>query len=211
MNQLIVTQDITMSSLELSQLLALRHDNVRQAANNLKDHAVISFTETSVKGAGRPKIVMHFDKRNSIIMAAKLNDKFMCAVIDRWLELESKQQFKIPKTLGEALQLAADQAKQLELAAPKIAFVDNLVNRNNLMTATQVGQKHKLSAVKLNKVLSELKVYNGAVKRAKVFQQWFIDKGFGEMKKTEQGYDQPLFTNAGEIWVNEKLINEGVV
>jgi len=31
------------------------------------------------------------------------------------------------------------------------------------------------------------------------------------MKVTEQGYPQALFTNAGEVWINEKLITEGVV
>lgn len=123
---------------------------------------------------------------------------------------EPKRQ-QIPQTYAEALQLAADQAKQLELQAPKVAFVDNLVDRTNLLTATQIGQKHKLSAIKLNKILTELNVYNGNVKRGKVFKQWFIDKGYGEMKKTELGYDQPLFTNAGEIWINEQLHSEGIV
>lgn len=126
-------------------------------------------------------------------------------------KLKEIEQPRIPQTLSEALQLAADQAKQLELAAPKVAFVDNLVDRSNLLTATQVGQKHKISAVKLNKILTELNVYNGNVKRSRVFKQWFIDKGYGEMKKTELGYDQPLFTNAGEIWINEQLYSEGVL
>ena len=118
---------------------------------------------------------------------------------------------KVPTNFAEALQLAADQAKQLELAAPKVAFVDNLVERTNLLTATQVAQKHGKSAQWLNKVLTEMKVYNRAVKRCKVFQQWFVDKKYGEMKKNEMGYDQPLFTNAGEIWINEQLFSEGLV
>lgn len=118
---------------------------------------------------------------------------------------------KVPTNFAEALQLAADQAKQLEIAAPKVAFVDNLVERTNLLTATQVAQKHGKSAQWLNKVLMDMKVYNRAVKRCKVFQQWFLDKGYGEMKKNDMGYDQPLFTNAGEVWINEQLFSEGLV
>ncbi|AUR96185.1 coil containing protein [Vibrio phage 1.216.O._10N.222.55.C12] len=118
---------------------------------------------------------------------------------------------QIPQTLSEALQLAANQAKALELAAPKVAFVDNLVDRTSLMNASQVAQKHKKSAIWLNKILTELKVYNKAVKRGKVFQQWFVDKGYGEMKQSEEGYSQAMFTNAGEVWINEKLHTEGIV
>lgn len=117
----------------------------------------------------------------------------------------------IPQTYAEALQLAADQAKQLELAAPKVAFVDNLVDRTNLMNDTQIAQKHGKSAIWLNNQLKEYSVYNRAIKRTKAFQQWFVDAGYGEMKKNEMGYDQPLFTNAGEIWINEKLYSEGLL
>lgn len=122
------------------------------------------------------------------------------------------QQFQIPQTLGEALQLAADQAKQLELQAPKVAFVDNCVERGQLMTATQVAQKHKMSSVKLNRFLDELGgVYSKAVKRGRVFVQPFIDKGYGEVKQTELGYSQALFTASGEQFINEKLITEGAI
>lgn len=132
------------------------------------------------------------------------------SVLDKLKELKAKQ-FMIPQTYSEALQLCADQAKQLELAAPKVAFVDNLVDRGNLMNASQVAQKHKKSAVWLNKFLNDVGVYNKSVKRSRTFQQWFVDKGFGEMKQTELGYSQALFTNAGEVWINEKLISEGVI
>ena len=93
-----------------------------------------------------------------------------------------------------------------------MAFVDNCVERGQLMTATQVAQKHKMSAVKLNKFLLEYGgVYNKAIKRSKVFLTAFVIDGFGEMKQTELGYSQCLFTAKGEQWVNEKLISEGVI
>ena len=214
MNNLIIANNeaLTMSSEDLADILNLRHDNVRKSVKNLEFNGVITFTTEIVKGAGRPKQVMYFDKRNSIVVAAKLNDKLMASVVDRWIELEAKQQPQIPTNFAEALQLAADQAKQLELAAPKVAFVDNLVNRDNLMTATQVASKHKMSAVKLNKLLDELGgVYNKSVKRGRVFIQSFIESGYGEIKQTEQGYSQALFTPAGEVYINEKLISEGAI
>lgn len=130
-----------------------------------------------------------------------------------WLKLlESKSKPKIPTNFAEALQLAADQAKQLELAAPKVSFVDNLVDKKTLMTATQIAAKHKMSAIKLNKILDEIGgIYSKNVKRSRVFIQSFIDSGYGELKQTSEGYSQPLFTPAGELYIYEKLISEGVV
>ena len=118
--------------------------------------------------------------------------------------------FQIPQTLGEALQLAADQAKQLELAAPKVAHYDKVVDRHTLLTATQVGQKIGLSAIMLNRVLSEIGVYNMAHKRSRALKQWFIDKELGEMKQTDMGHSQALFSLKGEAWVIERLASESV-
>jgi len=151
--------------------------------------------------------------KDQMLLVGMRESKVVRKKVLAWIKtLESNQQFQIPQTLGEALQLAADQAKQLELAAPKVAFVDNCVERGALMTATQVAQKHKLSAIKLNKFLDELGgVYSKAVKRGRAFLQPFVDNGLGEMKQTELGHSQALFTAKGEQWINEKLISEGVI
>ncbi|MGA4742418.1 phage antirepressor KilAC domain-containing protein [Acinetobacter junii] len=127
------------------------------------------------------------------------------------LEILKQQQAQIPQTYAEALQLAANQARQLELAAPKVEYYDKIVERSTLLNASQVAQKIKISAVKLNKLLDIFDVYHKGVKRARLFQQWFIDKGFGEVKQTELGFSQPMFTTKGEAWVIEKLTSEGLV
>ena len=122
-------------------------------------------------------------------------------------KLKAKQ---LPQSFSEALQLAADQAKQLELQAPKVEYYDKVVERSTLLNASQVAQKLKMSAVKMNKLLDAFNVYHHGVKRARLFQQWFIDKGLGEVKQTELGFSQPMFTTKGEAWVIEKLVSEGV-
>ena len=100
----------------------------------------------------------------------------------------------------------------LEQAQPKINHYDKVVERKNLLNATQVGEKlDGMSAIILNRHLAELGVYNKSVKRGKVFSTWFIQKGYGEMKQSEAGYDQALFTQKGQAWVIEQLTSEGVV
>lgn len=62
----------------------------------------------------------------------------------------------------------------------------------------------------LNRVLDEIGVYNKAHKRSRAFKQWFVDKGLGEMKQTDMGHSQALFSLKGEAWVIERLASESV-
>ena len=118
---------------------------------------------------------------------------------------------QVPQSFAEALQLAANQAKQLEAQAAKVNYFDKVCDATGLVNATQVGQKFKMSAVTLNKNLDGLNVYNRSVKRGRAFQQWFVDAGNGIMRQTELGYPQPLFTAKGEQWIIETFTTNGVI
>ena len=215
MNNLSISnnQTLTMSSKEIAAVVESRHDSVKRAMMTLQDKGLITFTHTVEKGEGRPAAVLHVNKRDSYVVVAQLSPEFTAVLVDRWQELESKQQPQIPTNFAEALQLAADQAKQIELAAPKVAFVDNFVQRESLQNATQVAQSLKLSSArKLNSILDEIGgIYSGAVKRSRVFTVKFINNGYGDIKQTEQGYPQSLFTTKGIVYLNELLTSEGYI
>lgn len=214
MNQLITTnQSLTMSSREIASLLNKNHSDIKRSAKRLLDAGILTkpLAESGFEHRGNIYSEYLLEKRDCLILVAQNCPEFTAAIVDRWQELESKSEPALPQTKREWIEFALEQEKKLELAAPKVAFVDNLVNRTALMNASQVAQKHKKSAIWLNKILTELGVYNKAVKRGKVFQQWFVYKGYGEMKQSEEGYSQAMFTNAGEVWINEKLHTEGVV
>lgn len=149
-------------------------------------------------------------KLDSITVVAQLCPEFTAALVKRWYELENQNAAQLPQTFAEALQLAADQARQLELAAPKVQYFDRVADTKNLLNASQVGKKVGMSAVKLNQYLADMGVYDRRI-AGRTFAQWFIDKGYGEVKQTEQGYPQSKFTNKGEQWVVEQLVSEGVV
>ena len=216
MNLLKSNQSI--SSLEISELVGKRHDNVKRLIYNLMEKGIISEPQVedgdkSANGVVTKLYVFTGEqgKLDSITVVAQLYPEFTSALVKRWYELEQKEQFYIPQTYGDALQLCADQAKQLELQAPKVNFYDTLADRKTLMTASQIAQKIKMSAVIMNRHLNEVDVYNGTVKRSKLFKQWFIDQGLGEMKQTELGYSQALFTPKGEQWIFEKFTSEGLI
>ncbi|ENI4487201.1 Rha family transcriptional regulator [Vibrio fluvialis] len=206
-------QNLTMSSREIAQLTNSRHDSVKRSMERMASSLVISITPTvePTAGGGKPITIYHVTKRDSYVVVAQLSPEFTARLVDRWQELEEANQLHLPKTFSEALQLASDQARQLELAAPKVKFVENLVERKSLMNATQIAQQFGKSAVWLNKQLEDLDVYNKSVKRGRTFQKWFVDNGLGEMKQTEVGYPQALFSPAGEIWIYQKFISEGIL
>ena len=179
----------------------------------------VTFSQNCEKGRPSQEYFITLDMAKQLAMVEN-NEKGM-QVRKYFIECEKQlnaQQSQLPTTYLEALEalLASEKAKltleqQASINAPKVAHYDRVVARTNLVNATHVASKLKLSAVKLNRHLCELGVYNQAVKRGKVFNTWFIDKGYGEMKQTELGYDQALFTHAGEMWVIEMMISEGVV
>ena len=213
------TSEKSMSSMDISELVQSRHDKVKQSIERLIERGVIiqppMGNEQSIDTIGRSRSTQVYvfsgeqGKRDSIIVVAQLCPEFTARLVDRWQELENSQS-RVPKSFSEALQLAADQARQLELAAPKVKYFDAIVERSTLLNATQVAQKIGLSALSMNKLLDQFNVYSRGIKRARVFQQWFVDKGFGELKQTELGFSQPMFTTKGEAWVVEKLVSEGV-
>lgn len=158
-------------------------------------------------------VVQNFNNTESVVFELTIDQCMLIGMREskavRKNVLAILKQKQLPQSFSEALQLAADQARQLELAAPKVQYFDRVADTKNLLNASQVGKKIGMSAVKLNQYLADMGVYDRRI-AGRTFAQWFIDKGFGEVKQTEQGYPQSKFTNKGEQWVIEKLVSEGV-
>lgn len=214
----------SMTSLDISELCQKRHDSVKRtieilSAKTEKREAVIACPHSVVVQKEANNRIYDVEvyvfsgeqgKLDSITVVAQLCPEFTAALVKRWYELENQNAVQLPQSFSEALQLAADQARQLELAAPKVQYFDRVADTKNLLNASQVGKKVGMSAVKLNQYLADMGVYDRRI-AGRTFAQWFIDKGYGEVKQTEQGYPQSKFTNKGEQWVIEQLVSEGVV
>lgn len=207
--QIMQINEETMGSREIAELCGKEHRHVMRDIENLND----TYVEMSLPKVGQCSYKADNGRQyreylltqdHCIDLITGYSREIRIRINRRWKELEQKvaaPTFQIPQTLGEALQLAADQAKQLELAAPKVRFYDTVAERDNLMTVTQVATKLGMSAQALNKRLTALGAYDGRIKRCKTFTSEFIAKGYGEMKVGSTGHDQGLITQNGQAWI----------
>uniref|UniRef100_A0AAU8KVM6 Anti-repressor Ant n=2 Tax=unclassified bacterial viruses TaxID=12333 RepID=A0AAU8KVM6_9VIRU len=202
------------------QPIQLRHADFMAKVQKVLGELSENYRSVYKDASGRSLPCYVFYKREACLMAMSYSYELQALVFDRMTELENKlSKPQLPDFTNpvEAARAWADEVeakliaqKQLELAAPKVEYFDRVADVGNLMTASVVGKKIGMSAQVLNAHLQEMKVYDKRQK-GRVFQQWFIDKGYGELKKTDNGYNQSKFTNKGEQWIIEKFVSEGLI
>lgn len=137
---------VTMSSREIAALVNSKHGDVKRSAERLCASGILTapLAQFDFEHNGNQYFEYRFNKRDSLVLVARLSPEFTAAVVDRWQELE---QNLIPQTLPEALRLAANLAEekqqlenQLSIAAPKVEFVDRYVIAKGSMTFRQVAK-----------------------------------------------------------------------
>ena len=216
------SQELTMTSREIADLLEKQHSNLKVSAERLAEKGVIgTLAAHEFTHNGNIYVEYILNKRDSLILVAQNCPEFTARIIDRWQELEAAQKPALPDFTNpvEAARAWADakEAEQkaliaLEEAKPAVEFVSHYVERSSLQNATQVAQTFKMSAVAMNKHLDNVGgVYNKSVKRGRTFCQSWVDDGNGEMKQTEMGYPQALFTTKGALRVHEIFTSEGII
>ena len=226
MNDLMTVGDVqTMSSREIAELTGKEHKHIirdiRTIIEQLKDGPNLDHEEfqslTDNRGYTSEYLLT---KNQTLLLMTGYNIPLRQKLINRWQELENANKPTLPDFTNpaEAARAWATEYEQkllaqekLSIAAPKADVYDRIVERNGLYNATQIAQKFGQSAIWLNKQLASMDVYNRSVKRGRVFQQWFIDRGYGIMRETENGFSQPMFYAEGEMWVVRKLSEEGLI
>jgi phage regulator Rha-like protein len=127
MTDLITTggQAVTMTSLEIAELVGSRHDDVKRSIERLVERRVIAQPPTAdvqQKGGNNRTYTTQVyvfrgtkGKRDSLVVVAQLCPEFTAKLVDRWQELETQAAaggFRVPSTRAEALRLAADLEEQ---------------------------------------------------------------------------------------------------
>lgn len=154
MNQLINVKNDpgfpAMTSLEIAGLCEKRHDNVMSDIRNMLTLLNIQspeFLGDYRDDKGRSYPCFHLPKDLCLTLVSGYNVVLRKRIIDRWLELEQRNQPKVPQSFSEALRLAAELEEQkqqlkdeLAVAAPKAEFVDRYVTATGSMTFRQVAK-----------------------------------------------------------------------
>ena len=212
-----VGQALTMTSREIAELVDSRHDSVKRTIERLVVQGVIESPPLvdfkNINNVAGQEYVFSGEqgKRSSIIVVAQLSPEFTARLVDRWQELEAGQAPKVPQTYAQALleagrlaQLAEEQAQQLALAAPKVAFVDKYVQATGLFTFREVAKLLKANEARFREFLIDSKVMYYLGKKLTAYKN-HEDAGRFAVKtdtaKNGHDYRQTFFTPKGVHWV----------
>lgn len=211
-------QSMSMTSLEIAELVEKRHDNVKRTIETLIEKGVITSPQIEEKPtAGRPLSIYVFEgdqgKRDSIVVVAQLSPEFTAKLVDRWQELEKSinHPIRIPQTLPEALRLAADLAEQkaqleikLAIAAPKAEFVDSYVEASGSMGFREAAKLLKVKENDFRAFLQDNEIMYRLAGKLTPYAQ-HITAGRFVVKTGEAGnghaFTQVKFTPKGIQWI----------
>ncbi|WP_286749555.1 Rha family transcriptional regulator [Marinobacter sp. UBA2688] len=112
----------TMSSREIAELTGSRHDNVKRSAERLAADRILTSPLEGLDFEHKGNLYQEyrFNKRDSLVLVARLSPEFTAAVVDRWQELEQKAanlpDFTNPAIAARAWADQVEQNQTLKLA-----------------------------------------------------------------------------------------------
>ncbi len=215
------TSITTMTSREIAELTRKRHDNVMRACYDLKASGVTPQIEEcrviNDLANGRSFMEFKLNKRDSLVLVARLSPEFTGAVVDRWLELEAAAavpaialpDFTNPAAAARAWadEVEAKQALQLELAAaaPAVEFVDRYVDATGLVGFRQAAKVLKIKENTFREFLLEkgiaYRLGRELAPRAEHLNAGRFEVKAGVSSKNEHAFNSMRFTPKGLTWV----------
>lgn len=200
-------QTQTMSSREIAELLEGRHDSVKRTMERLAEKNLISFTpsvETSHEGSGaRPVEVYRVGKRDSYVVVAQLSPEFTARLVDRWQELESRDQIDVARALSDpaslrTLLLENVEARlqleaRIEADAPKVAFAEQV---SAAPDAISLGQAAKALGTGRNRLAAKLRELGWTTRLGEPYQTkinaGLLDVKIGSWEHPEKGLQRSV-------------------
>lgn len=225
------SSSLTMTTREIAELTGKQHKHVLEDTRKMLEELGLTSADFSVNlpdAYGRPQPAFALPKRESIILVSGYNIQMRAKIVDRWQELEAQQQknsivmpnFTDPAeaAIAWATEYKAKQLalQQLEVAKPKVEFVDKFVERGTNRNVTSVAKELGVTAIKLGKWLRAKGYMNKATDK-QVWNKEFIDKGYGVQKlfnvevqdEEFKSGSQALITPAGDVFIKEIIAKYG--
>ena len=129
---------------------------------------------------------------------------------------QALKSFPIPRTMGEALRLAADEADQLAKQKPKVDYYDSQMRNPGLMTTTEIAKDFGWSASKLNKWLAAHHIIYKQGRHWVLYQKYCGEgytqyEPFAYKKNNRQGIRNNLkWTQKGRKFIYDKLAEHDI-
>ena len=217
----------TMSSREIAELTGSTHDNVLKTVRALVAKGVVSSNDTPYIHPQNGQVYREFllSQRDTLVVVSGYSVELRARIIDRWQDLEARaDQFQIPATYAEALQAAADQAKEnqsLRLVildqAPKVAAIKRLASACGAICISDAAKQLQVPPSRLFLWLEKNRwiFHRGGSKRWTAYQPritsgYLVHKVTALKSDPETGEDraafQPLVTPKGLAYLAEKNI-----
>ena len=190
MNNLILSNKKTMSSLEIAELAGRNHKDVMRSIRDMepawekingRNFALVEYRDS--KGEMRPSYEL--DYKECMYVAAKFNDETRAKLVLRWDALETGKAtpaYQVPSSFSEALMLAAQQQLQIEEQQKQIScmsteivemkkktdYLEIILSSRGTGVTTQIAQDYGMSAKAFNRLLADKGI------QRKVNGQWIL-------------------------------------
>lgn len=216
------------TSLLVADKFEKQHKNVIQAIENLmaENSAAKSFFYKSnyeTRGKHYPMYIMNRDGFSLLIMGftGEKALQFKIDYIDAFNKMEEtiRSSHSIPQTYSEALELAAKQAREIEVKnkeikqlAPKASYADRVLEHDNQFV--DVGQAAKLLKLDIgrNNFFEKLRTDGIFFKNRNEPKQEYVSRGYFQLRKKDiERNDHPgfsvlkvLVTPSGLFWLSKR-------
>lgn len=212
MNQLITTNNLTMSSREIATLLNKNHSDIKRSAKRLSDAGILTkpLAESEFEHRGNIYSEYLLEKRDCFVLVAQNSPEFTAAIVDRWQELEKGAEQRLPQTKREWIEFALEQEKKLELAAPKVAFVDNFVETGTTKTLRETAKILNYPERKMIALMIDHDILYRMSGKLLPYQKYHEQKLF-EVKTGERNghaFTQTRVTTKGLTWLGERYASD---
>lgn len=213
MNLLATNESKMMSSIDLLSLInssrdslgerQVRHnDFIARAIDELKGEHYETFVVKNMNKTETKALLLNQDQ--CMLVAMRESKMVRRSVLEKLKQINKPQ---LPQTFAEALQLAANQAKLLEEAAPKVEFHDKIVNDAATFSLRDAAKKIQQRPNKFSEWLRS----KGYLCQNNMPKQQYVNQGLFKthtgQSKDEYQFSQARVTSKGLAYFTNKLGN----
>jgi Rha family phage regulatory protein len=208
-----------MSSREIAEMTGKNHADVMRDIRNMllelhgDTRGLSNFASSYMNSQNKEQPCFVLPKRETLILTSGYSITQRSKIIDRWQELESQQ---IPKTLPEALRLAADLAERnsalenkIETDAPKVEFAMAV---RRMEGSCKIGDFSKVIGIGRTTMFAKLRADEILMADNMPYQRYIDAEYFVVIEQTpytdRDGKAHPTFTTMltgkGQVWIERK-------